>query len=687
MNISHKQKLLHLIAKIIEESKELRPEKVVELLRRYNNFSGADDIGIIDANGIAYTVQGEKLDVSEYQYFTQAMKGLGGLSKDYISKDKKEMFIISTVPIYIQDKVEMVLMATYEQSHFTRLIDQPFFDGEGKCLVMDFEGNLLTQENELHEMNKEFIWEHIQQHYSRARGNRVYVSCDKNYLEYEVNGEKYLAYHEPLGIYDWVLISYMPKEVVYTNLDIINTMMSKMLVFIGIGTGVLIIVFLKQYKSYQKNILHSVCTDELTNLNNYEYLRKYFKKIKAKDKEDKFLVVMDIDKFKSINIMYKTCVGDELLKYIASIYQELLPYDKLFRCEADTFVGIIEGRLEEDIVRKLSKLQNRIQEDIEQKRIVPISLSFGGCSLEAFEDLRSIYTNALICKNKAKHNISKKIYFFNHNEQRYFIENRKIEEKFIDAVKNSEFEVWYQPKYNMKTKELYGAEALVRWCEKDGQYILPSYFIPVFEKSGQIVQLDKVVIGLTFKHIQEMKQLGIKIKPISINLSRKHEQHSELIDYIKVLMKNYKINPKDVSFEITESALIENSEFINKIINGLHGLGFQVDIDDFGVGTSTLNSLYAAEFDTLKLDRSFIDNIGKPKMNSIIQATIQMAQALNMKIIAEGVETEEQLQFLVEKGCLLAQGYYFSPPVHFGDYLAMNRLGTTLEEDKYKVED
>ncbi len=239
----------------------------------------------------------------------------------------------------------------------------------------------------------------------------------------------------------------------------------------------------------------------------------------------------------------------------------------------------------------------------------------------------------------------------------------------------------------MKTKELYGAEALVRWCEKDGQYILPSYFIPVFEKSGQIVQLDKVVIGLTFKHIQEMKQLGIKIKPISINLSRKHEQHSELIDYIKVLMKNYKINPKDVSFEITESALIENSEFINKIINGLHGLGFQVDIDDFGVGTSTLNSLYAAEFDTLKLDRSFIDNIGKPKMNSIIQATIQMAQALNMKIIAEGVETEEQLQFLVEKGCLLAQGYYFSPPVHFGDYLAMNRLGTTLEEDKYKVED
>lgn len=163
-------------------------------------------------------------------------------------------------------------------------------------------------------------------------------------------------------------------------------------------------------------------------------------------------------------------------------------------------------------------------------------------------------------------------------DQKRIIENRKMEAKFIDAVKRKELEVWYQPKYDMETGELWGAEALVRWRQKDGKYI--------------------------------------------------------------------------------------------------------VDIDDFGIGSSTLNALYVANFDTLKLDKSFIDKIGDPKMNKIIQCTIKMAQALHMKIIAEGVETETQRQFLIENECTLAQGYYFSPPVHAQEYFLMNAPSCTLDKEE-----
>ena len=382
-----------------------------------------------------------------------------------------------------------------------------------------------------------------------------------------------------------------------------------------------------------------------------------------KDKLDKYIVVMDIDKFKNINIMHGSDTGDKLLKYIPLIFKELLPNDEIFKYQADVFACIISGVSQEDIINKISKVQNRIREDIEKKLIVSMNLSFGVCSLQEFEDLHSIYNNALISKNEIKGNVNKKVNFFNEDNKNKIIENRKFESKFIDSLKNNEFEVWYQPKYDMKTNEICGAEALIRWREKDGQLISPAKFIPVFENSGQILQLDEVVIETTFKDIKEMDNLGLPVKPISINLSRMHVEHIGIVDKIRDLMKKYEVNPSYISFEITESALIKNNYLINKIVLKLQEIGFQVDIDDYGVGSSTLNSIYSSNFDTLKLDKSFVDNIGDLKMDIIIKSTINMANELGMKIVAEGVENKNQVEFLINNNCSIAQGYYYSKPL------------------------
>ena len=168
-----------------------------------------------------------------------------------------------------------------------------------------------------------------------------------------------------------------------------------------------------------------------------------------------------------------------------------------------------------------------------------------------------------------------------------------------------------------------------------------------------------------------MSYLGYEIHPISINLSRLHLEHQGIVKRIEALLKEYDIDTSKIAFEITESVFLNNNDKLNNIVDELHRLGFKVEMDDYGTGISALSSISESSFDTLKLDKSFIDNIGNLKMDIIIKSTIDMAKKLNMKIIAEGIETQDQVEFLVANNCFIAQGYYFSKPISKNDYFAL----------------
>ena len=661
-NISSKENLLRELVKNIEINKNFNIESIVKDLKIHSKINGFYNMGIIDKDGICYTTLGEKLDLSNYDYFIDGMNGISQVTKGYISEDGKEILNIFTVPIYKEDNVEMIMTATYKASDFSELINITSFDGKGKSIVVDSLGNLVSQMNYIDKNSLENVCEADTNNILSILKESI-AKTDENIISYKYNNQEYLAYCEKIGINDWYLISYAPQKEIYKNIGVINKIMLSGYMIIYTSMIIFLFIFFKEYIKYQKRISKIIFIDELTNEKNDEYLKLYFENMSETDKFGKYVVVMDIDKFKNINLMHGSNTGDKLLKYIPEIFKELLPYDEIFKFQADIFVSIIYGDSQEKIINKISKIQNRIKNDIEKNLIVPINLSFGVCALQEFEDLHSIYNNALISKNEIKGNVNKKVNFFNEDNKNKIIENRKFEAKFIDSLKNNEFEVWYQPKYDMNTNEIYGAEALIRWREKDGQLISPAKFIPVFENSGQILELDEAVIETTFKDIKEMDSLGLDVKPISINLSRVHVEHIGIVDKIRDLMEKYKINPSYISFEITESALIENNYLRNKIVWKLQKIGFEVDIDDYGVGSSTLNSLYSSDFDTLKLDKSFVDNIGDLKMDIIIKSTINMAKELGMKIVAEGVETEKQVEFLIKNNCSIAQGYYYSKPL------------------------
>lgn len=644
----------------------------VDEYRVYLETDSMYNMGIIDKSGICYTTRNEKMDLSQYDYFIDGMKGISRITESYLSEDGKEMLNIFTMPIYKEGEVEMILTSAYKSSDFAKLLEIESFEGYGRSIVLDASGELIAAISNSEGSSLEEGQQVETDILSVAKNiSEVIQKADEGSGEFNCKGRKYIGYYEPVGMNDWYIISYAPEDYIYRNLDII-----KVGIFQGsavIYLACLIFLVFEIYSSikYREKITKLIFFDELTGEKNYEHLKIYFEGMSRKDKKEKTLILMDIDKFKSINIIYGSDMGDRILKYIPSIYKELLPNDKLFKYQADVFIAIVNNTLEEEIVEKINKIQMKIKEDIEKGVIIPIKLNFGVCALDEFEDLHSIYTNAVIAKNEIKKSVNKNIKFFNSMDKLKIVQNQKIEFEFLEALKNKEFEIWYQPKYNMTTGQIYGAEALVRWHKKDGSFVQPSNFIPVLENTGQIIQLDEAVIEMVFQDIQEMKHLGMAIKPISINLSRVQVANFGLINKIKELMKEHKVDSSNISFEITESALIENNDAINNIVSQLHKIGFKVDIDDYGVGSSTLNAIFALDFDTFKLDKTFCDHIGTAKMDTIIKATIKMANELNMTVIAEGVETKEQIDFLIENNCYIAQGYYYSKPINKTEYFKL----------------
>lgn len=672
IEIEAKQKLLESLAKSIEELDTSNILSIIENLKIYSESYGFYNMGIINKNGICYTTLGEVLNLSQYDYYKNGLNGIAGISESYISENKQLMLNIFTSPVYKENDVEMILTATYKSAEFFDILNITSFNGEGGSVVIDKSGNLVSNPNKLYNSDFNIFYSMKEEEPESYKIVKENISRGENgYLSTKYLGEDYLAYYEPLNINDWYIISYVPNRCVYQNADIIlrGIHIESALVYMTfiVASG----IFVVAYNKYQKKISYLIFIDELTKEKNYEYLKLNFNNMKQFERKNKSLVVFDIDKFKVINIMYGTDIGDDVLKYIARIFKEVLPNDDLYKDKGDEFIGILNHDDKEEIVKKLDMLNYRIKKGIERNEVIPIKISMGICSLDNSESLHRVYNNALIAKREIKGKMNQSYKFFDEQNKKSIIDNQKIESEFSEAVKNNEFEVWYQPKYDMRYKKICGAEALIRWRKKDGSLISPAKFIPVFENNGQIIQLDEEVIKKVCKDIREMSCLGYESYPISVNLSRLHLEHHGIVNTIKELLKKYDVDSSKINFEITESALLNNNKKLNSIVDELHKLGFKVEMDDYGTGISALSSLSESNFDTLKLDKSFIDNIGNEKMDIIIKSTIEMAKALNMKIIAEGIETQDQIEFLVANNCFIGQGYYFSKPIPKSDYLLL----------------
>ncbi len=238
-----------------------------------------------------------------------------------------------------------------------------------------------------------------------------------------------------------------------------------------------------------------------------------------------------------------------------------------------------------------------------------------------------------------------------------------IERDLRQAIKNDELIVYYQPKINFHDQQVSGFEALVRWNHPEKGLIPPGLFIPIAEQTSLISEIGHIVIQQTAKQIRDWQALGFDNIRVSVNIVAQQLQRGHLLEDIDEALNTYHISGESLELEITESSLLENTDEVKYILEEIKKRHIHISLDDFGTGYSSLSYLTDFPIDVLKIDRSFVSKIGHSKQEAIVSAMIAMGKAMGMTIVAEGIETEHQLQYLRKLNCDIAQGFLFSKPL------------------------
>lgn len=413
-------------------------------------------------------------------------------------------------------------------------------------------------------------------------------------------------------------------------------------------------------------------TDPLTGLMNFtSFTEKLDERLTEMLVDSPVAVVYtDIHHFKYINETYGYKKGDELLKLAAWSMTEGTQDMDILRCRAHADNFVTAAAISEDFIptfhkfiyehnEKLSKL---LQDSCPDVRIRIVT---GICYVrDASMNSATAIANANLARKIAKKNNSGVPVVFTDAMMEEIKYQEYLNNELPKAIVNHDLKVYYQPKINCSDDSLYGAEALVRWQTSDGSFIYPDKFIPVFEKNGNITDVDFFVYREVFRYIRGRLDAGLPVFPISMNVSRAHFRSDRIIPYIDELLEEYSIPHELLEFELTENIYMKNFGKANDFIKNCRNKGIQVSMDDFGSGYSSLNLISALSIDTLKIDKIFLKNDDLSENDkTVIESMIAMAKRLGMKVICEGVETESQMMFLKRSMCDQIQGYYYGKPM------------------------
>ncbi|MDD3369559.1 MAG: EAL domain-containing protein [Lachnospiraceae bacterium] len=385
-------------------------------------------------------------------------------------------------------------------------------------------------------------------------------------------------------------------------------------------------------------------------------------------KEEFLMISIDIGQFRLVNKLFRYSEGDNVLKYFATKLQEIIEsYDKGIYCRmaSDIFYACISEK--ENVEEFLSVLQTGMKN---YPLKFELKLYFGIFKItDRMEPVEYMVEHSSYARLEAKKNPLQNIAYYNDELKKKEFFEAVVVSEMEQALQEGQFEVYYQPKCNSLTKQIIGAEALIRWNNPEKGYLSPGIFIPIFEQNGFVTEVDYYVCTQVCKKIREWMDHGVTPVPVSINISRCDLYDKELLSRIMSTVDEYQVPHNLIEFEITESAFILESNLLVSFTKALRKEGFCVLIDDFGSGYSSLNSLKNIDVDVLKIDIAFLPvSTGEKKSPIIMEAVINMAQKLGLDTVAEGVETVEQLELLEKLGCYKIQGYYFYKPMAVTDF-------------------
>lgn len=638
-------------------------------------------MGFVDLNGIAKTTDGFEKDLSFREFYQVGLKGESFITEslqETIGDSTEDMINILSVPVYDnKGEIKGVLFATYLTEKFHEVIFSDSFQGEGYTYIVAGDGDVISSYGD--GMQKEydniFIYTGDAAQYDDAIQEKVENDMREKISRVGIgvneDNDKYFYCYKPLEIesadMNWYIFSIEPKSVLDERMHPIMRDVQFLTVILICILVMANIIFLYYNVRRRQELFRLAYKDSITGGDNFSNFKE---KAKKYENTEGYVIALDISEFKLVNNVCGNARGDEVLKVIWDVIMaNCNDNEQAARVNADRFVIFWIESSKKTVTYRIEKLINEIEGISEQLSVPRLYPVIGIRAVEKLDDADKRYGEALRAKSLIKNRRDRHYAFYDEIDYDTIVENKKLENGFEKALADKKFEVWYQPKFNSHTGKIVGSEALIRWRADDGSLISPGRFIPLFEKNGNIIRLDEYVFREVCRQQKEWQKEGIQILPVSVNISRFSLYYSNVVEKYERIINYYDVDHKYVQIEITESAIIENTVIV-ELIQKFHDAGFDILLDDFGSGYSSLASLNQMPFDTIKLDKSLVDYVGNENGEKLLKFIVQLVQSLGMKITAEGVEYKEQLDFLENLNCDDIQGFYFSKPLMLADFSA-----------------
>lgn len=424
------------------------------------------------------------------------------------------------------------------------------------------------------------------------------------------------------------------------------------------------------YSQMNESLSNAVNTDALTGISNMNGFIRDTEKIFKKYPDDSYAIIkFGIKNFRYINRVHGYGMGDKVLQNIAkNLKKTCREGETCARIEKDIFAMTYRFFTKDEMSYRENKVRMKLIDKRISKKINMDICFVAGIYLP--QDIRhehviDMLDKALIAQQSVPKNItgSRSVYY-DDAMMNNMIQKNELLESAIPAMQNDEYKLYIQPQFDIQTHRIISGEALCRWQKEDGTLIPPNDFIPVFEEYGMIISFDFHMLELLCRQMRKWMDEGLELKPVSINQSRLHIENEAYLEDFCSTVDRYGIPHEDIAFELTESAFVEQQDEMLKLASNLHKRGFQLAIDDFGTGYASLNFLSVVSADILKIDKCLLDGIENNKRSrSIIEKTIELAHEIDMTVICEGIETEEQLEYLSRIGCDIGQGFLIGRPM------------------------
>lgn len=389
---------------------------------------------------------------------------------------------------------------------------------------------------------------------------------------------------------------------------------------------------------------------------------------KRADNRTVAVVDLELQKYRSYCTCHGEDAGQQLLEKIDKrINTMIYKHEVCARTERSDFCLILRGKDEIELRNRVYELTQKVTAAIEVHHLTWHAGIYIPDRGET--DISRMYNYAAAARASLKTTDKTGVVMFDKKMLEDQLWEHTVEDRMEKALENEEFEVYLQPKYDPVTEKLSGAEALIRWISPEDGFISPGRFIPIFEKNGFITKIDDYMLAHAAAQQAKWIAEGKPIVPISVNISRAHFAQPNLAEHIRSLVDRYGIPHSAIEIELTESAFFDDKNVLLNTVQKLKEYGFDISMDDFGAGYSSLNSLKDLPLDVLKLDAEFFrGNAEKERSETVVSEAIKLAKSLDMRIVAEGVEKKEQVDFLAKQGCDMIQGFYFAKPMPISEF-------------------